>query len=195
MIEVLARPARRAVEWWVAGERMLVRPIRACDTEALRTYIRELSSVARNNRFLGGLSELSQAEAVRFTRSNDQGGVALLIERSLDGRPTMVAEALCVRLPGTSRGEFALSVADNWRRQGLGTLLLHEIECEARTRGVLMMIGDMLRTNEPMKRLAARAGFSIASAAPEPRLQRVVKDLSALPFGHCDCPRTPEIAA
>jgi GNAT superfamily N-acetyltransferase len=41
-----------------------------------------------------------------------------------------------------------MSIADNWRRLGLGSALLQEIERKAAADGIELLFGDTLRTNE-----------------------------------------------
>src|ERR1700722_14993619 len=45
--------------------RLVLRPVRSSDGEALQTYVRGLSPQSRYNRFLGGASELPASELAR----------------------------------------------------------------------------------------------------------------------------------
>lgn len=90
----------------------------------------------------------------------------------------MIGEAVYVAADA-STGEFALSVADGFRRQGLGALLLSDsvLECRARTLGAARLAGDILRSNDAMLRLARTAGFRIVDGSDDPRAVRVAKDV------------------
>jgi acetyltransferase len=77
--------------------------------------------------------------------------------------------------------EFAISVADNWRRKGLGTLLLNRLQCGVRPLGVETLVGDVLRSNEAMLGFAHDAGFGIAARSCDPRTVRIVKSHSPGP--------------
>jgi GNAT superfamily N-acetyltransferase len=52
--------------------------------------------------------------------------------------------------------EAALSVESDWRRQGIGGLLMAAMIAEARRRGVLRIDMQCLKSNLPMQALAAR---------------------------------------
>jgi GNAT superfamily N-acetyltransferase len=89
----------------------------------------------------------------------------------------LIGEARFAFEPYRCEGEFALSVADDWRGKGLGTLLMADIECRATSLGAEHLYGDVLRTNEPMKALARKNGFRMADVPRDARLVRIIKDL------------------
>ena len=69
-----------------------------------------------------------------------------------------------------------MSIADDWRRLGVGSALLDEIERKAAAHGIEWFFGAALRTNEGMIALARNRGFSLATGL-EPRLVRIQKRL------------------
>ena len=73
-------------------------------------------------------------------------------------------------------GEFSMSIADDWRRLGVGSALLEEIERKAAADGIELLLGDTLRTNEGMIGLARSRGFRLGPGF-EPRLVRIEKQL------------------
>jgi hypothetical protein len=58
---------------------------------------------------------------------------------------------------------------------------MQTIECRARRLGARYLLGDVLRTNAAMKRLASKAGFSIRSPFTDARLIEIANDLSLVP--------------
>ncbi len=158
-------------------EGVTLRPIEPRDAVILQSYVRRLSAESRYNRFFGALQELSAAELDRVTHLDQTHHIGLLVESSSDGTPVMIGEARYAPSADGSEGECALSVAEGWRRQGIGTLLLAEIECRARRLGVQLLGADILRSNEAMKALARKAGFSMAGVPRDARLVHIVKDL------------------
>ena len=50
--------------------RLVLRPVRCTDGEALQNYVRGLSPQSRYNRFLGGASELPASELARALAAN-----------------------------------------------------------------------------------------------------------------------------
>jgi GNAT superfamily N-acetyltransferase len=168
------------------GEAVTVRPIRLDDAGRFQAYLRVLSVHSRRNRFLGAVSELPPREIERLAAMDRPGELALVAFADRGG-PEMIAEAIHVIAPETSRCEFALSVADAWQRRGLGTLLLRLIECRARLIGARHLFGDVLRDNAAMKGLARKRSFALRGPVADARLVEIVKDLTAPQSGPpCD---------
>ena len=158
------------------GESVTVRPVSASDAEMLQAYVRELSASARYNRFFGPLRELPPAELARVTQMNGPSRTTLVAEIA-SPRPVIIGE-LRYAVLSAAACEFAISVADNWRRRRLGTLLLERLQCGVRALGVERLVGDVLRSNEPMLAFAHKAGFGIAARSGDPRTVRIVKNIS-----------------
>jgi GNAT superfamily N-acetyltransferase len=158
------------------GESVTVRPVGTSDAEMLQAYVRELSASARYNRFFGPLHELPPAELARMTRTNGPSRGTLIAEiTSL--RPVIISE-LRYAVLSNAACEFAISVADAWRRKKLGTLLIDFLQCGVRALGVESLVADVLRSNEAMLAFAHKAGFGIAARSGDPRTVRIVKNIS-----------------
>jgi acetyltransferase len=188
----LARPI--AVTRLHDGLRVTVRAACPRDAEGLQDYVRGLAPSSRYDRFLGPVNELSSLELERMTRS-DGRQLALIAEAKVAGARVKVGEARGAIAPDRLSCEVAISVADAWRGRGLGTRLLQHVECRARSLGVRTLIGDVLRSNAAMRRLARKAGFDMAGVPADARLVRIVKDISALPLGlPCAEPTAPGLS-
>jgi GNAT superfamily N-acetyltransferase len=148
------------------------------DAEQLQDYVRGLSSESRRNRFLGALSEFAPTHLQELIRMRGPRQVLFLALAQIGNTLQMVAEAMLVIAPNSERGEIALSVADDWQRRGLGTVLIRHLEARARRAGARYVFGDVLRTNTAMKSLARRSGYSIRSPFTDARLVEIIKDLS-----------------
>jgi acetyltransferase len=134
------------------GEPVTLRPVCPRDAGRMQDYVRALSPSARYDRFLGPVSEVSPAELDRMTRGDDRQ-MTLIAETKVDGVRTTIGEArYAVALDGSSC-EIAVSVADAWRARGLGTRLLHHLEC----------------------------GFAMSGVPADARLVRIVKDIADVP--------------
>ena len=160
------------------GEHVTVRPACPRDAGLIAAYIAALSPPGRYNRFLGAVKELAPAELVRITHLDHRDQTALIVEIDAGDTPTMIGEARLAIAPDGQSCELAISVADVWRRKGVGGRLLHDLECRARGRNVQRILADVLRTNEPMKALARRTGFEMAGPQRDGRLVRIVKEIS-----------------
>jgi len=177
-VSLLAAPLRPLPILLPTNECLIVRPIMPQDGEQLQEYVRGLSSESRRNRFLGALSEFAPPRLEELIRMRGPRQVLLLALVQIGSKLQMVAEAMLVITPNSERGEIALSVADNWQRRGLGSVLIRHLEARARRAGARYLFGDVLRTNTAMKGLARKSGFSIRSPFTDARLVEIVKDLS-----------------
>jgi GNAT superfamily N-acetyltransferase len=155
-----------------------LRPIGPRDVGVLQAYVRGLSPESRYDRFFGTLSELPLAELDRVIHLDQKYQLALLAETRVDGSPVVIGEARFALATNRLEGEFALSIADDWHGKGLGTLLVADIECRARSLGARHLVGDVLRSNASMKALARKMGFLLGDVPRDARLVRIVKDLT-----------------
>ena len=160
------------------GERVTVRPVCPQDAGVLQTYVRALSPDARYKRFFGPLRELPPVELDRVIHLDPPNQLGLIAQTRADG---VIGEARYALSPDELDCEFALSVADGWHRNGVGRLLLDDVESRARSLGARRLVGDVLRTNEPMQALARKAGFGLADVPRDARLVRIVKDVGLSP--------------
>jgi acetyltransferase len=163
------------------GMRVTVRPACASDAGRIQDYIRSLSLPTRYDRFLAPLNELSPAELARIGGSDDRHGT-LIAETTIGGARIMIGEARYALESDGKTGEIALSVADGWHRRGLGALLMDYLECRARSFGVTTLVGDVLRSNAAMRKLARKSGFDTGVPA-DATLVRIVKDISGARIG------------
>jgi GNAT superfamily N-acetyltransferase len=163
--------AKRMPDIWLA-----LRPARLSDGEALQTYVRGLSRQSRYNRFLGAANELPASELARALDANGRDALTLLLTSTAAGCETLVGEARVALSCAERAGEFSMSISEDWRRLGVGSAVLREIERKAAADGIELLFGDVLRTNEGMIALARRCGFRVGPGF-EARLVRVEKRL------------------
>ena len=163
---------------------MTLRPIDPRDAGVLQGYVRRLSPNSRYHRFFGALYELPPAELDRVIHLDRKYELALIAETLVDSAPIVIGEARYALAPDRLEGEFALSVADDWRGKGLGTLLMADIECRPTSLGARHLFGDVLRSNEPMKALARKNGFVMTDVPRDAKLVRVIKNLALSRSAH-----------
>jgi GNAT superfamily N-acetyltransferase len=167
-------PMLRAERW--PSARLALRQARLSDGDALQTYVRGLSQQSRYNRFLGAANELPGWELARALAANGRDTLTLLLTSTAEDRETVIGEARVALSCAKRAGEFSMSIADDWRRLGLGSALLQEIERKAAADGIELLFGDTLRTNEAMIGLALGRGFRFEPGF-EARLVRIRKRL------------------
>jgi acetyltransferase len=165
------------------GTPVVIRPIGPEDARREQAFVRGLSPQSRYFRFMNTLRELSPEMLERFTHPDPSREIALvaLSAGSGDavpaGEPLQIGVARCVRGAKGEQNEFAIVVADAFQRRGLGTLLMQALIQSARAAGLERVEGVVLATNQRMLALMSALGFAIRTAADDPRLRRVVKQL------------------
>src|SRR5581483_185943 len=111
------------------GRTLMVRFIAPDDADALQSYFRKLSGGSRYNRFLGSVSELPPGQLDGFTHAGEDDRFSVMAIVTVDGRETIVGEARYGFDTMTGRFEFGVSIDDNWQGQGIGTVLIGNLEC------------------------------------------------------------------
>lgn len=165
------------------GTRIVIRPIRPEDRAIEKEFVQNLSDESRYFRFLNAIRELSDRMLTRFTRIDYDGEMALIAVIRENGREVEIGVARYIVNPDGRSCEFAIVVADAWQHKGIGSRLMTQLIDAARDRGLQWMEGLVLASNHKMLSLMAALGFRIESAAGEPGLRRVVRQLGALRAG------------
>jgi acetyltransferase len=179
-------PAHLEEQWQTRrGAAVMIRPIRPADAEIEQAFVRGLSSESKYMRFMELVKELSPQLLKRFTEidyAREMALIAVHLEQGSDGQPreTQIAVARYVTNADGRSCEFAVVVADDWRRHGLGQKLMQRLmEC-ARGAGLAVITGEVLADNQPMLELMRRLGFSIRATPGDARVRLVSRPL-ALP--------------
>jgi len=145
------------------GRRVLIRPIGPADFDALKRFFVALSPATSRLRFHASIKEVPERLLREFTEPDQREHVGFIAEA--DGRaageaPRVVAEARFIRCHDSDAAEFALVVADGWRRVGLGSSLARTLLHHARLSGVRQLCGDSLGDNEAWQRFMRSFGAS-----------------------------------
>jgi RimJ/RimL family protein N-acetyltransferase len=139
------------------GERILLRPIEPADREALEEGIRRMSPESRYRRFFTPLDHLTDKQLTYLTEVDHRDHEALVaIEPDTDRG---IGVARFVRSETDPEvAEFAVAVADDWHRRGVGSALLHRLTERARQEGIRRFSASILEENRPMLELADALG-------------------------------------
>ena len=145
------------------GRCVTIRPVLPQDTTLQRAFVATLSPATRYRRFHGPVNELPEA-TLRYMTEVDYASHMALLATTVDsgGQEIQVAEARWVRREppdSTHVADFALVVADDWQRAGLGLLMLGKLAASAAAKGVRRLSGDVLADNDAMSRLLKRNGW------------------------------------
>ena len=134
------------------GSRVLLRPVEPTDKALLVEGFARLSPESRYRRFLVAVPELSDAQLRYFTEVDHHDHEALAALDPVAGRGVGVARFVRLR-DRPQVAEAAVTVADDWRDRGLGTLLLEALAERARNEGISTFTGLLLATNREMLEL------------------------------------------
>jgi acetyltransferase len=165
--------------WRLAGgARVVVRPVLPQDAALEQALVRALSPASRYQRFLAPVRELPPAWLERLTQLDFRSHVALIAETFDAGRATPVAEArYVVDEAEPSHAEFAIVVADAWRRHGIARRLLAMLGCHALASGLRRLHGETLADNRAMIQLARSLGYRAGPQPGDARLVRLALEL------------------
>lgn len=173
-------PVHLVSEWRAPdGTRVTVRPIRPEDAGVEKDFVKMLSPQARYFRFMSSIRELTPQMVARFTRidyERDMAFVAITGDAGRDEKEIGVARF--VTDPDGRSCEFAIVIADEWQRSGLGRYMLARLIDVAQSRGLVVMTGEILARNQGMLRLARQLGFEIGQSPADPTLRRAMLRLA-----------------
>ena len=138
------------------GARVLIRPIRPDDKGMLADGLRRLSPQSAQRRFLSPKRSFSRTELRYLTEVDGLDHVALVAEYPSAPARRLIAVGRFVRLDDDPRAaEVAVTVADEWQRRGLGSVLGKHLAHAARNRDIRRFTATMSSDNVAAHRLMA----------------------------------------
>jgi acetyltransferase len=165
--------------WLRDGSAITVRPIRASDLRLSAEFVAGLSKETRYQRLLSG-RDLLPGELERLTDIDHRREMALIATICERGRTRQIGVARYVpydRAMPVQHAEIAIVIADAWQRRGLGERLLGRLVSAAADAGLRNLSGLTLATNQGMRSLALRLGFTLSREPGDATLTRLVKAL------------------
>ncbi|CAM5783022.1 GNAT family N-acetyltransferase [Castellaniella caeni] len=166
------------------GQEWLQRPIRPEDATLLQEFVRGLSDESRYMRFVSMLRELTPRMLARYTRIDYDREVALVATVQVPNpenrgllRERIVGFAHYLRNADGQGAEYALVIADDWQRRGLGAELMGSLIRVARTQGLSYIEGIVLATNRAMLALMTSLGLQNDPDEEDPGMRRVWMNL------------------
>lgn len=173
-------PARLVSIWQPPeGELVTIRPIRPEDAEMEQDFVRRLSPESRRFRFMDTLRELTPAMLVRFTQIDYDREMAFVATIQRDGREVEVGVCRYITNPDGVTCEYAIVVADDWQRRGLGRRMMGQLIEVARRRGLEAMVGHVMNGNLGMLELCQQLGFVVSDTSDDPSVKRVTLALKS----------------
>jgi acetyltransferase len=171
-------PTHLVNRWQLAdGTDMTIRPIRPEDAEMVQNFVRNLSEQSRFLRFMNSVQELSHSMLIHFTQIDYSREMALIAVTEIQGREVEVGVARYAINPDGESCDFALVIADNMHGKGLGQKLMSEIMEVARSKGLKVIEGEVLKDNVDMLSLMDRLGFEVVTSTEDGSIKTVRKML------------------
>ena len=171
-------PVHLVSRWQVPnGTDVVIRPIRPEDAEMTQTFVRGLSEETKYFRYMDAVQELSYAMLVRLTQIDYDREMALLAVADMDGKEVEIGVARYASNPDQISCEFAVVVGDDWQHQGIAHKLMDVLMDVARSKGLRVMEGEVLKRNQSMLKLAASLGFRIEPHPEDDSIKRVIRNL------------------
>jgi RimJ/RimL family protein N-acetyltransferase len=137
-----------------------IRAAGASDVERLSIYFTELSATSRNKRFMGARADIALVAAECLEKPDCLDHFTLLAELRRDKQSAIIGETRYAYDARAGQGAFAISVADAFRRMGLGLRMITAMEARAIDLGHDTIAAETARTNAEMRGLAKKAGFA-----------------------------------
>ena len=132
------------------------------DVESLTTHFSTLSEPSQYNRFMGAVSNFSRIALDCLIHGSKGDRFTLVAETREHAREAIIGEASFGFNGDAKCGEFAISVADRWQSQRVGSALLCALQSRAICLGHFELFGEALKSNDQMKGLARKAGFAFS---------------------------------
>jgi len=143
------------------GVPCFIRPIRPEDAPLLEELFDALSPQSVYFRFFSPLKALPHSMLARFTQIDYDREIALIALNESSSHEQMLGVARLIRIPGDSRAEFSIVVADQWHGKGIAAALFKRCLTIAKEQGIEEIWGIVLRENTRMLALGRKFGFSV----------------------------------
>jgi acetyltransferase len=160
------------------GKKVTLRHITPGDAVIEQKFVRKLSAQSRYMRFHGTIKELNKKDLARFTNPDPHNEEALIILYKGEKDEEEVGVARFVIDPDGNGCEFAVVVADEWQKHGLGEKLMQALISHANSRGIKRIHGSVLKNNWEMLQFVQGLGFEVTDNPDDSSVVLVNKYLS-----------------
>ena len=149
------------IETWTLddGKKLSLHHIAPGDTVKEQAFVRKLSAQSRYFRFHGSIKELNKKDLEKFTNPDPLNTEALIILYKGEIKEEEIAVARFIIDADGKSCEFAIVVADEWQKRGIGAKLLASLIKHAQSRGIKRIYGSVLENNSGMRQFVKGLGF------------------------------------
>jgi RimJ/RimL family protein N-acetyltransferase len=143
------------------GRRVLLRPTRATDVDALQNLFYSLSSRDIYTRFFTNLKSLSTSKAQHLCSVSYEEEMAFLAVTGDWEHETVVGSACYYVNPSTNLADVAYMIRPGWQGVGLGGHLQQRLMEYAKSSGLRGFTADVLCENEKMLAVFQKSGCKV----------------------------------
>jgi len=163
------RPYPRELEEtyaWDDGQ-MMLRPIRPDDGDRHLAFLAKLDPEDIRMRVFSSRRSIAPSELARLTQIDYEREMAFVaVIAGADGLPETIGTVRAVTDSDNARAEFGVIVRSDLKGRSLGFLLMKKMIRYCRERGTGELVGDVLRENAGMLKLARALGFEVLPGEP-----------------------------
>lgn len=164
--------------WTLAdGEKLTLRHIAPTDAAREQAFVHGLSPESSYRRFHGTIKDLSKKELKEFTELDARNAVAMVVLRSGEKGEEEIGVARYVIDPDRANCEFAIVVADAWRKRGIGIRLMNALIKHLQVSGIKQITGSVIKSNSSMRKFIKKMGFEEIDDPDDPSTLLVTKHL------------------
>jgi GNAT superfamily N-acetyltransferase len=147
---------------FIRGEKSLrVGSVLPRNKKQISDGLKDMSSTTIRNRFLGSKKEFSDIELEYLTTLDGWNHYALGIEETKDFKRGVALIRLVRSSTFYQEAEVAITIIDQYQRQGLGLLLLRLLILAAHEREITLLSFTFLPSNEAILKLIRSAGTPV----------------------------------
>jgi acyl-CoA hydrolase/GNAT superfamily N-acetyltransferase len=146
-----------------SGRRLLVRPVRVTDEEAVQDLLYRLSDESTYLRFMQFKRSHPHEEMLELVDFDYEQNMALVVVDPESPAQDIIAIARYDVDPATGLADIAFVVRDDWQRMGIGTMLMRRMTEIARARGLSGFSADVLAINKLMLGVFQQSGLEVRS--------------------------------
>ncbi len=162
------------------GSEILVRPIRPDDERFYNRFMELLTPEDVRLRLFLPVREFSHSFLARMTQIDYAREMAFIALRPLaDGSEEMLGVARFFADPDYEKGEYAAIVRSDFQGQGLGWALMLQLIRYAKSEGLKVLHGSVLRENTHMLQMCRELGFDVERDPDDASVMKVTLDLDS----------------
>ncbi|MEO0072162.1 MAG: GNAT family N-acetyltransferase [candidate division WOR-3 bacterium] len=143
------------------GLKIFIRPIKPTDEPLMRELFYSFSKDTIYYRYFSYLQAMPHDKLSKFVNVDYENEMALVATIKRGGEEKIIGVARYALDKATGLAEFAFEVADQYQRQGVGTVLFSDLIKIAKMKRIKGFVGYVLDTNIAAYRLTHKMGYPV----------------------------------